>query len=74
MKKCRTWNGELAARALRLETDLETMTQMYKAEMRGRRTDTAPPATNHSTATSATDSAPATAAAPASAPPSPSVE
>ena len=44
-----------------LERDLETMTRMYEAELRGRRTEAA---TVHSRPTSATDSAPV--AAPAS--------
>jgi len=55
MEKCRTLNEQLTSRAWKLERDLETMTKMYEAEVRGRRTD---PATLHSRPTSATDSAP----------------
>jgi len=75
MEKCRASNAELSAHASRLERDLETMTRMYEAEVRGRRTDTAALTTLHSRATSATDSSapPTAAAAPASPPPSPSV-
>jgi len=43
------------ARAEKLERDLETMTRMYEAEVRGRRTE---PATVRSRPASATDSAP----------------
>jgi len=60
MEKCRTSNDELTARAWKLERELETMTKMYEAEVRGRRTD---PATVYSRPTSATDSAPVVAAA-----------
>jgi len=60
MEKCRTSNEELTARAWKLERDLETMTKMYEAEVRGRKTDTA---TLHSRPTSATDSAPVLAPA-----------
>ena len=60
MDKCRTLNEELTSRAWKLERDLETMTKMYEAEVRGRRTD---PATLHSRPTSATDSAPVAASA-----------
>ena len=60
MEKYRTSNEELTTRASKLERDLETMTKMYEAEVRGRRTE---PATLHSRPTSATDSAPVVASA-----------
>ena len=70
MEKCRAMNDELTARAWKLEQDLETMTKMYEAAVRGRKTEAAPLHGNSRPA-SVTSSGPA-AAAPAS-PPSPLV-
>jgi len=73
MDECRAVNARLAERAATLERQLATMTRMYEAEVRARRTD---PATTgaHCTPTSpATDNAPAAAVAALSPLHSPSV-
>jgi len=62
MDECRAVNAQLAERAATLERQLATMTRMYEAEVRARRTDPATTGTHCTPTSPATDNAPAAAA------------
>jgi len=73
MDECRAVNARLAERAATLERQLATMTRMYEAEVRARRTDPATTGAHCTPTSSATDNAPAAAVAALSPLHSPSV-